>query len=155
MADGRDNPGVIAPPPLIYLTALLLGFALEYFWPVAALDRGIGQLLGILLGCAGLAFALPALLGFRRAGTSPEPWHPSTALVTSGLYRYTRNPMYVGLTLIYLGVTAAFGGVWMAAMLVPALLVMRYGVIAREERYLESKFGNAYLDYLGSVRRWF
>ena len=155
MADGRDNPGVIAPPPLIYLTALLLGFALEYFWPGAALDRGIGQLLGILLGCAGLAFALPALLGFRRAGTSPEPWHPSTALVTSGLYRYTRNPMYVGLTLIYLGVTAAFGGVWMAAMLVPALLVMRYGVIAREERYLESKFGNAYLDYLGSVRRWF
>lgn len=149
-----DTAGVIAPPPLIFLMGLFVGYWLEYLWPSPALPDEIGYSLGVLLGVVGLATALPALFGFRRAGTSPEPWHPSTALVTEGLYRYTRNPMYVGMALIFLGVTAAFGGVWMLLLLLPTLMTMHYGVIVREEQYLESKFGEAYRDYKLSVRRW-
>lgn len=149
-----DTAGVIAPPPLIFLMGLFVGYWLEYLWPSPALPNDIGYPLGALLGLIGLAAALPALLGFRRAGTSPEPWHPSTALVTGGLYRYTRNPMYVGMTLIYLGITAAFGGFWMLAMLLPTLMTMQCGVILLEERYLEAKFGKAYRDYRALVRRW-
>ena len=151
----KDIAGVIAPPPLIYLAALLIGFGLEYGWPSPSLASGVGYPVGAVLILSGLAVAFSAILGFRRAGTNVEPWQPSTALVASGPYRYTRNPMYVGLTLIYLGVTAVFGGLWMAAMLLPALVIMRYGVIAREELYMEAKFGDAYRDYKASVRRWF
>lgn len=155
MAAERDNPGVVAPPPLIYLAALLTGLGLEYLWPPTSLADEVGNPVGAGLVLSGLAVAVTAIRGFRRAGTNVEPWQPSTALVASGPYRYTRNPMYVGLTLIYLGVTAAFGALWMAAMLLPALVIMRYGVIAREERYMEAKFGDAYRDYKASVRRWF
>lgn len=149
-----DTAGVIAPPPLIFLAGLLAGYGLDFLWPSLSLPNEIGYPLGVLLGLIGLAAALPALLGFRRAGTSPEPWHPSTALVTEGLYRYTRNPMYVGMGLIYLGITAAFGGAWMFAMLLPTLMTLQYGVILREERYLEAKFGEPYRDYTATVRRW-
>lgn len=151
----KDTAGVIAPPPLIFLSGLLVGYGLDYFWPSPALPNAIGYPIGVLLGMMGLAMALPALFGFRRAGTSPEPWHPSTALVTTGIYRYSRNPMYVGMLLVYLAMTAAFGGLWMIAWLLPVLVTMRYGVIAREERYLEHLFGEPYRQYCDTVRRWF
>lgn len=154
MAAAKDTPGVVAPPPLIVLVPMLAGFGLDYLWPSPALPNVVGYPLGIVLGILGFAAALPALFGFRRAGTSAEPWHPTTVLVTGGLYRYTRNPMYVGLILVYLGVTAAFGGLWVLAMLAPVVVALRYGVIRREESYLEAKFGDAYRDYKASVRRW-
>ncbi|NKB57611.1 MAG: DUF1295 domain-containing protein [Alphaproteobacteria bacterium] len=149
-----DTADVIAPPPLIVLAGLLAGYGLDFLWPAPSLPNEFGYPLGVLLGVTGLAAALPALRGFRRAGTSPEPWHPSTALVTEGLYKYTRNPMYVGLTLIYLAIAAAFGGAWLLAMLLPTLATLHYGVILREERYLDAKFGEAYRAYKASVRRW-
>ncbi len=150
----RDNPGVIAPPPLIVLAALLTGFGLEYLWPSLVIPNAVGYPVGGFLALVGFGLAFSALFGFRRAGTNAEPWQPTTALVANGPYRFTRNPMYVGLALVHLGIAAAFGGLWVAAMLVPALVTLRYGVIAREERYLEAKFGDAYRDYMGSVRRW-
>lgn len=151
---GRDTAGVLAPPPLIVALPMAIGFGLESSWPSPGLDNALGYPLGIALGLLGFAAAIPALLGFRRAGTNAEPWHPTTALVTDGLYRHTRNPMYVGLVLIYLGVTAAFGGLWLLAMAIPVIVGLQYGVIVREERYLERKFGDAYRDYKASVRRW-
>ncbi len=150
----KDTAGVIAPPPLIFLAALLVGFGIEYAWPSASLAGEIGYPAGAVLALSGLVFAVSAIRGFRRANTNVEPWRPSTALVIGGPYRFTRNPMYAGLTLVYLGITAAFGGVWAAATLLLALVVMHYGVIAREERYMEAKFGEAYRDYKASVRRW-
>lgn len=155
-----DKPGVIAPPPLLYLGAFLLGLALDWALalpgPLAALEPGswLRFAVAIGLGLAGAALALPALRGFRRAGTSPEPWLPSTALVVQGPYRYSRNPMYLGMTVLYLGLAVAVDSLGALLLLVPLLLVVRYGVIGREERYLEARFGEAYRTYRGRVRRW-
>ncbi len=103
---------------------------------------------------AAVVLFVPAVLAFRRAGTPPEPHKPTTAIVTSGPYRFTRNPIYVSFTLVQLGIALWTGSGWILALLVPVIVLMHYGVIAREERYLERKFGDEYNEYRRHVRRW-
>lgn len=91
---------------------------------------------------------------FRRAGTNVPSWQPSTALVTGGPYRFSRNPIYLAQTLIYLGLACGYGSAWPLALLPAVLIVMHHGVIRREERYLAARFGAAYRAYSASVRRW-
>ncbi|SMF12843.1 Protein-S-isoprenylcysteine O-methyltransferase Ste14 [Tistlia consotensis] len=155
--DPARSAGVVAPPPLIYLAALLLGLGLDRLLGLPGLGLGSGLRLALAAACGlvGLALAAPALLGFRRAGTQVEPWKPSSALVTGGPYRWTRNPMYLGLTLVYLAAALVAGSAAALVLLAPLLLVVRYGVIGREERYLEALFGQPYRDYKARVRRWF
>jgi protein-S-isoprenylcysteine O-methyltransferase Ste14 len=107
-------------------------------------------MVALLLGL----IVLPALLAFRRARTSPKPWKPTTALVTTGPYRFTRNPMYLGFTLLYLSTTVWVNTMWPVLFLPLVLLLMHYGVIIREEAYLERVFGEAYQTYRRRVRRW-
>jgi protein-S-isoprenylcysteine O-methyltransferase Ste14 len=102
----------------------------------------------------GLAVPLVASAQFRVAGTEVRPWKPSTALVTSGMYRYTRNPMYVGMTLIYAGLSLLANSVIALAFLPPLLVLITYAVIKREEHYLEVSFGEPYREYKQRVRRW-
>lgn len=151
---GADNPGVIAPPPLIYAGVLAAGLLLNRLHPIAFLPRGPWRLLGLPLVAGGL---LIGLLGFRemsRAGTNVDPRKPATTVVDAGPYRYTRNPLYVGMTLMY-GGFSALANALPPLLLLPAILaVMRRGVIEREERYLEGKFGDEYLAYKARVRRW-
>ncbi|MEX2630517.1 MAG: isoprenylcysteine carboxylmethyltransferase family protein [Tistlia sp.] len=152
----RETAGVIAPPPLLYLGALLAGLGLDRLFglPGLPLELPLRLLLGGAVALAGFGLALPALRGFRRAGTEPEPWKPTRALVVEGPYRFTRNPMYLGMALVYLGVLLAAGGPLTLLLLAPLLAVVRYGVIGREERYLEARFGQPYRDYKARVRRW-
>jgi len=150
----KDSPGVVAPPPVIYLCGLVLAFALDWVWPIALLPAGVQYAVGLALIGLGLLAVLLAFRRFRRAGTHIEPYKPTTALVTDGLYGRSRNPIYVALTGIALGIGVAADNAWVLPMLVPVLVVMRYGVIAREERYLEGKFGDAYRRYKAAVRRW-
>ena len=91
---------------------------------------------------------------FRKLGTHVDVRKPATALATDGPYRLSRNPIYLALTLFYLGIGVAAGSLWVLVLVAPALLVMHLGVIRREERYLERTFGAAYLDYARRVRRW-
>jgi protein-S-isoprenylcysteine O-methyltransferase Ste14 len=152
----RDTAGVLAPPPLIFGLPLVAGFLLDRY--VIGLSTGIDADLrygaaGVLIAVA-VVFAAGALGLFWRAGTSPEPWHPTTAIVTNGVYRITRNPMYVGMTLIYIGAALAVDSLLALALLPPTLVVVHYGVIRREERYLAAKFGDDYRRYLAQVRRW-
>ncbi len=149
----RKIPGVVAPPPLIYGVPLLAGILLDrvHHWP--ALRSPAGHVVGPILVALGL-LAIPAILAFRRAGTSPNPWRPTTALVTGGPYRISRNPMYVGFTFIYAGVTAWVDTMWPLLALPAVLWVMYVGVIRREEAYLEQRFGEEYRRYKASVRRW-
>ena len=151
-----DNAGVRFPPPLIYLTALLVGIALEYAIGLHSfgVDRRILALAGVVLAFAGIALAMSAIALFRRAGTTPEPWTETTAIVTTGIYRRTRNPMYVAMAILYAGLALAADAP-IALVLLPAVLVIvQTQVIAREERYLAAKFGEPYREYCRRVRRW-
>lgn len=151
---GADNPGVLVRPPLLYLGALGLGLLLELAWPLASFGGPLRWAVAGLAVLGGLALAALAMRRFRAAGTNVPTPLPATALVTEGPYRVSRNPIYLGLTLIYLGIGIAADSIWVLGLLVPVLVVLRYGVIAREERYLERKFGRAYRDYRARVRRW-
>src|SRR2546429_3324143 len=155
MADASaDSAGVVVPPPIVYALGLGVGYALDRFKAAPVAVGGGRILLGWVFAGAGVALAASAIVLFRRAGTSPVPIQPTTALVVRGPYRFTRNPMYVGLTALYAGVTLLINSLWPLLLLPVVLGVIRWAVIAREEAYLERKFGDAYRAYTTRVRRW-
>ena len=149
-----DTPGVVAPPPLIYAGALALGLLANRLHPITFLPRGLARGLGLPLIAGGLAIGLLGFREMRRAETNVDPYKPTTAIVSGGPYSFTRNPLYVGMALVYVGVAARANALPAALMLPAALAVMTRGVIEREERYLERKFGDEYLAYKARVRRW-
>ena len=152
--DGADNPGVVAPPPLIYAGALAAGLLANALYPVGFLPRGVSRALGWPMVLLGLAIGLLGFREIKRAETNVDPYKPTTAIVAAGPYRYTRNPIYVGMTLLYGGISALANALLPILLLPAVLAVMRRGVIEREERYLERKFGDEYLRYKRRVRRW-
>jgi protein-S-isoprenylcysteine O-methyltransferase Ste14 len=149
-----DTPGIRVPPPVYYVVAFLLGVALELVFPTDWPPFGVRLAIAIIGGGAWLALDGAAMVFFRRAGTSVPPMKPTTVLVTSGPYRVTRNPMYLGMVFLYVALAFAIGVIW-ALVFIPAVIVIidRF-VIAREEPYLERKFGQSYRDYKARVRRW-
>lgn len=156
MADTKDVPNVIAPPPLIYAAGLAAGVVVDFLLLRVASGIAPGLRWGaaiVLLG-AGLGLLGGALAGFRGVGTRPEPWRPTTAIVSRGVYSLSRNPMYLGMALVYGAAALALDSMVALAVLIPVLLAIRYGVIAREERYLEARFGDEYARYRSAVRRW-
>ena len=146
--------GVIAPPPLIYLAGVVVGLVLRTPGWTPFLPRGLGYGLGAVLILSAVCISLWGLREMRRAGTAVNPRIPTTALVTTGPFRFSRNPLYVALTLCYLGIAIAAQSLWALALLVVVLPLMQYGVIYREERYLEERFGAEYVRYKERVRRW-
>ena len=150
---GPGNAGVVAPPPIVYALPLIAGLLINRWRPVALVPHNLAAPLGIGFLVLGLV-GLPAIVAFRRAKTSPKPWKPTTALVTGGPYRFTRNPMYVGFTLLYAGITIWMNTAWPAFFLPFVLIVMQVGVITREEAYLTRLFGDEYRAYQQRVRRW-
>jgi protein-S-isoprenylcysteine O-methyltransferase Ste14 len=156
MAPTGDTPGVIAPPPLLFGGALAIGAALDF--GLLRVPTGLPGWLRLGAGAAFVAaagaLAVAALGRFRRAGTAVEPWRPSTALVTEGVYRFTRNPIYLAMAMFYAGLALAMDSVLALLLLPPLLALVQVGVIAREESYLEGKFGAEYRRYAASVRRW-
>ena len=150
----KDTAGVIAPPPLIYLAGLVIGLGLGYFSPTPFLPRSLAYGFGAVLIAIGAWIMIPARGMMLRAGTAIRPTMPTTALVTTGPFRFTRNPLYVGATLFYLGIAVAARSLWALVLLLVVLVVMQRGVIDREERYLERKFGADYVRYKERVRRW-
>ena len=149
-----DNPGVIAPPPLIYAGALLAGLLANRRFHVPFLPRRLGRMLGWPLVLSGLAVGLLGVREMRRAETNVSPYMPVTAIATEGPYRITRNPMYVGFTLMYVGISALANALPPVLLLPLVLRLMRRGVIEREENYLERKFGDVYLEYKVRAPRW-
>lgn len=156
MSVSDDTAGVIAPPPLLYGAALAGGLALDFLVFRMPTGLPVAVRFGLATACVVAALVLigGALTGFRRAGTPPEPWQASTAIVTTGVYGYTRNPMYVAMALFYAATALAADSLITLLILFPLLIVVHYGVVLREERYLERKFGDPYLRYKSAVRRW-
>jgi protein-S-isoprenylcysteine O-methyltransferase Ste14 len=149
--------GVIARPPLIFLAALLLGFMLESLLPLpfpAPWSASANWLLAGALIIIGLALALAGIRNFSVAGTPVPTNEPSRALVTTGIHGHTRNPIYLGMFLLYGGIGVAAHSLWILILLLPLAITMRWGVVAREEVYLERRFGDAYRAYKARVRRW-
>lgn len=149
-----DHPQVVAVPPAAYVAAFVLGLIAEWVWRTSVAAGAARFGVGTLLFLAGLALMFAGLRAFRQAGTNVEVYRPATALVTTGPYRYTRNPIYVGTTVAYLGAGVLVDSLWVLGLVVPVLLVIHYGVVLREEAYLATKFGDAYLRYTRTVRRW-
>lgn len=154
MTNEKDTPGVIAPPPLIFLGGLISGGLIGWFYQAVIFENLAGRIFGGILTVFGLVVILVAKSNMSRAKTNIEPWKPTTAILTEGIYGISRNPVYVAMVFIYLGTVFLFNSLWLFPPLVVVLVVMHYGVIMREERYLERKFGREYLDYKKTVRRW-
>lgn len=149
-----DKANVIAVPPLIYATAFVLGFLIYLVLPIRMVPSALAPWLGGGLVLVSFPIALWALHTLTRANTTFDTMKPTTALVTAGPYRYSRNPIYLSLTLLYLGVALLINALWILLVVVPLLVVIQRGVIAREEAYLTRKFGDVYKRYKAQVRRW-
>jgi protein-S-isoprenylcysteine O-methyltransferase Ste14 len=150
----RDRPGIVAPPPLVYVAALAIGLGLDAVLPSASFPSVLRAALGWPLLAAGLGFMASFIGAFRRRGTPVDPYKATTAIVTDGPYRLSRNPGYLGMALISAGIAVLANAPWAFLPLAAAVLVIDRGVIAREERYLERKFGDEYLRYKARTRRW-
>jgi protein-S-isoprenylcysteine O-methyltransferase Ste14 len=156
-ANTLDNPGVIAPPPLIYMGGLAIGLLLHRLIPLKNLPhsaRGMELALGSSCIGAGLLVGLAGFRQMRLANTNINPTQPTNAIVSDGPFRFTRNPLYLGMASLYLGITFLANSVWPMLILPVVLGLMNFGVIEREERYLERKFGAQYVAYKQRVRRW-
>lgn len=149
--------GVIARPPLLFLGALVLGGVLDRLLPLPIAVPG-GELIrwtiaGVVI-IVGSALALAGIRNFSREGTPVPTNKPTRALVTSGVHGWTRNPIYLGLFLVYVGIGMAVQSAWILILTLHLAITIRYGVVAREEAYLERRFGDAYRAYKARVRRW-
>ncbi len=149
-----DNPNVIAFPPLIYAVPMAGGILLHTLFPMNLLPPVLANVLGGLSFILAVILAVLASRTMRQAGTNVNPSQPTTAIVSDGPFRFTRNPLYLSLTLLYSSISLLVNALWPMLMLPIVLIIIDQGVIAREERYLENKFGEEYTHYKARVRRW-
>ena len=157
---GPGIAGVIARPILLFPIALLLGFALDHLlrprFPISRISMA-HWISAIIAGCLiliGIAVFTAGVRGFSHAATPLPTNQPARALVTSGVYRWTRNPIYLAFFLVYGGLGMVVRSPWILILTLPLIITIRYGVVAREETYLERRFGDSYRDYKARVRRW-
>ena len=154
MNDQPDNPGVVALPPVIYLVFFVAGLALDQVWPLPLLADPLQYGLGSVVSALSGGIAIWTIRMFRGNRTPFDVRKPTSTLIMDGPFRYSRNPGYLALTMLYAGLAIVIDSLWAMMLLVPTLFVMHYGAILREEQYLERKFGETYRNYKASVRRW-
>jgi protein-S-isoprenylcysteine O-methyltransferase Ste14 len=149
--------GGIRRPPLLFLACLVLGFALDRLLPLPLAYpelSSMGWTAGAALIVMGVAIMAAAIRNFSRADTPVPSNQAVRALVTTGIHGWSRNPIYVGMLLLYAGIGLAARSPWILVLALPLFIILRYGVVAREETYLERRFGDGYRDYKARVRRW-
>jgi protein-S-isoprenylcysteine O-methyltransferase Ste14 len=157
MKNKKDNPGVFIPPPLFYAIIFLLSFVLQGYFTIKGayfFHSRIANICGIIFILAGLVFDISALRIFIKSKNTIVTIKPAASLQTSGIYSVSRNPMYTGLLLVYLGLAFTFGNWWTLILLPLLLLLINYFIILPEERYLGRSFGDSYNEYKKKVRRW-
>jgi protein-S-isoprenylcysteine O-methyltransferase Ste14 len=157
--DAEPVPGVanlgLVRPPLVYLASILLGVLLHVVWPLSLLRHPVRAPIGAAVVLIAVGLFITATRAFRVAGTPVPGNRPTTAIVRTGPYRFSRNPIYLAFSALQVGIALWIGSLWLLVTLVPALALMSFRVIPREERYLEARFPGEYLPYKSSVRRWF
>lgn len=144
------------PPPLIFLGAILLGMLVQRMGMRLSLPfaPGLRVAAGILILACGISLVISARIWFTRTGQSPIPWKPTPELILRGPYRFTRNPMYVGVTLVVVGLGIVLNNFWISLFAGPTLLAVHFIAVLPEERYLAEKFGESYRSFLARVRRY-
>jgi protein-S-isoprenylcysteine O-methyltransferase Ste14 len=153
----RDRPSIVAPGPALTFGAVIAGVILDqFFWigVVGSIERGWRVVIALLLMALGGWFIWRANVIFRDTGTPFQPWLPTTALAMSDIYGETRNPMYQGFLILSAGVAVLLRSDWALLLLIPAALIIHYGVVLREEAYLQGKFGEPFRAYMRAVPRW-
>ena len=150
----EDRPGVPIAPPLLFVVPILASLAFEWLVPTSFAHGASRWTLGALIFVAGIALNVGGFVTEKRAGTDPIPFNPTTRIVAHGLYRFSRNPMYLGFALCTFGLAILVDSAWMLLALPIGLVLVDRIVITREERYLERKFGDEYLNYKRRVPRW-
>ncbi len=150
----EDRPGVPIAPPLLFVVPILASLAFEWLVPTSFAHGASRRTLGALIFVAGIALNVGGFVAQKPAGTDPIPFNPTTRIVAHGLYRFSRNPMYLGFALCTFGLAILVDSAWMLLAVPIGLVLVDRTVITREERYLERKFGDEYLNYKRRVRRW-
>ena len=156
MKNIKDNPGVFIPPPLFYVALFFLSFLMQRYFPIRRefFQTLFASISGVLLIITGFIFSVPALRQFIKTKNTVITVKPATSLQTSGIYSVTRNPMYLGLILVYTGLAFVIGNWWTIILLPILFILVTYLIILPEERYLSGAFGNIYPDYKKRTRRW-
>jgi len=149
-----DHANVRVPPPVIYLTFLVSGVVMDSPWIGGQLSAPLDMAAGAVVLVVAIILSLYSVPRHRKEGSNVEPWKPTTKIFSDGIYGRSRNPIYLAMALLFAGIALVAGSTMALAYLIPCLLVIRFYVIAREESYLEQKFGAEYLDYKARVRRW-
>lgn len=154
MSTAADHPRIVLNPFVIYIGMGLIAWLLQRLIPLPFLAETPARLLGLSLLLTNIAIGLPAARAMLSARTSLNPARPTTSLVESASFSFTRNPLYLGLTILYTGLVTIFRLPWGWLLLPLVILLVTQWVIIPEEKYLEEKFGRQYLDYKQRVRRW-
>lgn len=151
-----DHANVVVRPPVLWIVLVAAGYGIDRLLaPLPFLPAGFPAVwVGVAIWLLGFALAAVAIAQFRRAGIDVSTGTPTEKIADTGVFARSRNPIYVGAHIGTIGAAIALNSLWILATLVPFYLVIRYGVVAREEAYLERTFGQAYLDYKARVRRW-
>ena len=154
MKSKEDSLHILAAPPFFFIIPLLVGAVVESFIPTSLLPTLPSIIIGLLFSWASLPFIILSLRSFYKVKTAFDARRTTTTLVTTGIYKISRNPAYLSLVLFYIGLSLIINSIWILTLILPAIYSVQKFCIEREEKYLESKFGSEYLDYKKQVRRW-
>ena len=154
IADTPDTPQVLVLPPVLVGGALLLGIVIDWIHPIPVLPLVPARVIGVIMFVLSGVLAHFAQNAMHRAGTNIRPDRPALALVTDGPFRFTRNPLYVAALGVYLGIALFVNGLIPILLVIPVFYLLLWGVVLREERYMEAKFGEPFTAYRARVRRW-
>ena len=153
----KDEHGasVKFPPPIVFILFMLFAYDIHYFFAIQIGNMSSLIYIGSFFVALGLAILLITLISFKRAQTNIEPWKPTTQIISSGIYAYSRNPMYIAFGIVTIGTGIILNSLWITLSFIPSIVVIFFIAIKKEELYLENKFGQDYLSYKAKVRRWF
>lgn len=152
--DKPDNPGVIVPPPLIFLTCLVLGYFLNRLYPLPFFERPLSIIISAIFFAYAALTAGLAFYYMKKSGTNVNTGKPTNTIVNTSVFSYSRNPIYLSMIMLLIAFSLFLNILWILILIPVFVLVMQKGVIEREEAYLEKKFGSEYLNYKNRVRRW-
>ncbi len=149
----KDSPGLLVPPPIVYFVCLMIGLGLDTLWPLPFLARTLQFVLGFTIIAVSFLFFGLVLRAFSKSKTSIDHRKPTTEIITTGPFAYSRNPVYLSMTMLFIGVAVTVDRLWFLVMAVPAAVLIHYVVILREEAFLKRAFGDEYRRYKAAVRR--